>query len=479
MPGGDFTLALADGRRLEGWASDGSSTAAVLLQVGTPSAGVPYEPMVAEATDRGLRFVTYSRPGYAGSTRRAGSIGRRLRRGRRRARPRARARAAARRRLVGRWPARSRLRRAPPRARRVGRDPGRGGAVERRRARLARRHGGREPRGVRRRASKAPRRSRSSSAVPPRTYGTGPATRSPKRSAASSPTSTGSALDGSLADYLAVAVPAALSERDLGLARRRPRVHPRLGVLARRHRRPGDRLAGPPGRDGSLRARRVARAPRAGRAREAPRGRGPPVARPAVRRRRRRSRRGARRSRQSSMLRPRTSYASTAVPADRRAVELVGEQREDDGVACRLARGRRQPAAQRRLLREPERPRDAQACLVRGVDADLDAVDAADPERDLRQRRRRLARVAAPDPARRGSSSRSRAHPGRSSCGGRSRRPPRSRRARRSRRRSPRRGRTAPGTSGGARPSPRGASARPPPRASTGAGGRGSCRGRP
>ncbi len=72
MSSGDFTLELADGRRLAGWASGGSAKAAVLLQVGTPSAGVPYEPMVDAATDRGLGFVTYSRPGYAGSTRRAG-----------------------------------------------------------------------------------------------------------------------------------------------------------------------------------------------------------------------------------------------------------------------------------------------------------------------------------------------------------------------------------------------------------------------
>jgi pimeloyl-ACP methyl ester carboxylesterase len=40
--------------------------------MGTPSAGIPFEPVVAEVARRGLRFVTYSRPGYAGSTRREG-----------------------------------------------------------------------------------------------------------------------------------------------------------------------------------------------------------------------------------------------------------------------------------------------------------------------------------------------------------------------------------------------------------------------
>jgi pimeloyl-ACP methyl ester carboxylesterase len=72
VDGAGFTLTLANGRRLEGWASDTHSTTSLLLQVGTPCAGIPYEPMVAEAVGRGSRFVTYSRPGYAGSTRRVG-----------------------------------------------------------------------------------------------------------------------------------------------------------------------------------------------------------------------------------------------------------------------------------------------------------------------------------------------------------------------------------------------------------------------
>jgi pimeloyl-ACP methyl ester carboxylesterase len=65
---GPFTIDLADGRRLEGWAA-GDAGPVVLFHVGTPSAGIPYPPLVAAAARHGCGFVTYSRPGYAGSTR--------------------------------------------------------------------------------------------------------------------------------------------------------------------------------------------------------------------------------------------------------------------------------------------------------------------------------------------------------------------------------------------------------------------------
>lgn len=69
VPEGAFTVNLPDGRRLEGWASGESGQPAVLLHVGTPSAGTPFAPLVDAARARGIGFVTYSRPGYAGSTR--------------------------------------------------------------------------------------------------------------------------------------------------------------------------------------------------------------------------------------------------------------------------------------------------------------------------------------------------------------------------------------------------------------------------
>jgi pimeloyl-ACP methyl ester carboxylesterase len=69
---GAFTIDLADGRRLEGWEAGEPSASGLLFHFGTPSAGVAYAPLVEETLARGLRFVTYSRPGYAGSTRLAG-----------------------------------------------------------------------------------------------------------------------------------------------------------------------------------------------------------------------------------------------------------------------------------------------------------------------------------------------------------------------------------------------------------------------
>jgi pimeloyl-ACP methyl ester carboxylesterase len=68
---GPLTVELTDGRRLEGWTA-GTASEAVLFHVGTPSAGIPYTPLVNEAGRQGLRFLTYSRPGYAGSSRHEG-----------------------------------------------------------------------------------------------------------------------------------------------------------------------------------------------------------------------------------------------------------------------------------------------------------------------------------------------------------------------------------------------------------------------
>jgi pimeloyl-ACP methyl ester carboxylesterase len=72
MHGGAFTVDRADGRRLECWASSRATEDAVLFHVGTPAAGIPFAPLVDDVVRRGCRFVTYSRPGYAGSTRSEG-----------------------------------------------------------------------------------------------------------------------------------------------------------------------------------------------------------------------------------------------------------------------------------------------------------------------------------------------------------------------------------------------------------------------
>jgi pimeloyl-ACP methyl ester carboxylesterase len=72
MTGGSVTITVSDGRQIEAWSSYGSSSTGLLFHFGTPCAGVPWAPLVKEAESRGWRFVTYSRPGYSGSTRRAG-----------------------------------------------------------------------------------------------------------------------------------------------------------------------------------------------------------------------------------------------------------------------------------------------------------------------------------------------------------------------------------------------------------------------
>jgi pimeloyl-ACP methyl ester carboxylesterase len=61
------------GRRIEIEQSgpDGADSV-VIFHTGTPSAGVLFEPMVADGAARGIRHVAYSRPGYAHSDRRPG-----------------------------------------------------------------------------------------------------------------------------------------------------------------------------------------------------------------------------------------------------------------------------------------------------------------------------------------------------------------------------------------------------------------------
>ncbi len=65
-------LSAADGRRLDVQVSGPEGGATVLFHFGTPSAGILYPPMVELGAERGLRHVTYSRPGYGRSDRAAG-----------------------------------------------------------------------------------------------------------------------------------------------------------------------------------------------------------------------------------------------------------------------------------------------------------------------------------------------------------------------------------------------------------------------
>lgn len=64
-------LALSDGRTLHVYDSgtgDGPPGLAVAWHHGAPSTGAPPEPLFAASAERGIRWVSYDRPGYGGST---------------------------------------------------------------------------------------------------------------------------------------------------------------------------------------------------------------------------------------------------------------------------------------------------------------------------------------------------------------------------------------------------------------------------
>ena len=62
-----------DGRRLRA-AVAGDGRRVVLVQVGSPNAGLLYDDWVQDAAGRGLTLITYDRPGYAGSSRQLGRM---------------------------------------------------------------------------------------------------------------------------------------------------------------------------------------------------------------------------------------------------------------------------------------------------------------------------------------------------------------------------------------------------------------------
>ena len=62
-------VTMPDGRRLETYVSGPPDGEVLIYHTGTPSGGPLFSRTVKEAADRGLRVVTWSRPGYAGSTR--------------------------------------------------------------------------------------------------------------------------------------------------------------------------------------------------------------------------------------------------------------------------------------------------------------------------------------------------------------------------------------------------------------------------
>ncbi len=67
-----FSLALADGRVLDVSVCGPAEGTPLVFHHGTPSERTPYPPFGEAAAARGLRLVSYSRPGYGGSSRRPG-----------------------------------------------------------------------------------------------------------------------------------------------------------------------------------------------------------------------------------------------------------------------------------------------------------------------------------------------------------------------------------------------------------------------
>ena len=69
-----FAVGLPGGRSLEVSASGPHQATPLVLHHGTPSERTQYPPFAEAAAARGLRLVTYSRPGYGGSSRQPGRV---------------------------------------------------------------------------------------------------------------------------------------------------------------------------------------------------------------------------------------------------------------------------------------------------------------------------------------------------------------------------------------------------------------------
>jgi DNA-binding CsgD family transcriptional regulator len=69
-----FSVGLADGRLLEASVSGPDQATPLVFHHGTPSERTQYRPFAEAAAVRGLRLVSYSRPGYGGSSRQPGRV---------------------------------------------------------------------------------------------------------------------------------------------------------------------------------------------------------------------------------------------------------------------------------------------------------------------------------------------------------------------------------------------------------------------
>ncbi|PZR60237.1 MAG: alpha/beta hydrolase [Chloroflexi bacterium] len=66
------TINTPDGRSLDVYLAGPEDGMPLLYHGGTPSSGLPYPPFVEALAQRGLRYVSWNRPGYGSSTRRPG-----------------------------------------------------------------------------------------------------------------------------------------------------------------------------------------------------------------------------------------------------------------------------------------------------------------------------------------------------------------------------------------------------------------------
>src|SRR3954470_1547770 len=73
LPGGpveyrELDVDLGEGRRLHAYDTGGDDRLAVVWHHGTPNIGAPPAPLFDAAERLGIRWVSYDRPGYGGST---------------------------------------------------------------------------------------------------------------------------------------------------------------------------------------------------------------------------------------------------------------------------------------------------------------------------------------------------------------------------------------------------------------------------
>ena len=65
-------IATPDGRVLDVFLAGPEDGAVLLFHCGTPGSGLPYDVLTGLLADRGMRYLSFSRPGYGTSTRRSG-----------------------------------------------------------------------------------------------------------------------------------------------------------------------------------------------------------------------------------------------------------------------------------------------------------------------------------------------------------------------------------------------------------------------